>query len=103
MLQHAVGIHSWTGNVKHHKCSHPDKGEDDEVEHLDKESAAFAALRKVISAPALLQALSQMTEFCHTGELEVFHSYLLKYWGARGVPQLPTEVLGSSRCSTVTY
>ena len=34
LLQHVVGIHSWTGNVKHHKCGHPDKGEVDEVEYL---------------------------------------------------------------------
>ena len=54
--------------MKYRKCSHPD----DEIDYLEPESAAFTALRTVISVPSLLRALSQMTEFRHIGEFECF-------------------------------
>ena len=37
------------------------------------------ALEEVVTNTKLLKDMSKLTEFCHTGELEVYHSLLLKY------------------------
>ena len=46
---------------------------------LTPESLSHEALKTVVLDRSLLKALPQMTGFYHTGELEVFHSVLLKY------------------------
>lgn len=42
-------------------------------------SPAFKALRGVVTDKLLLKTLPHLTKFCHTGELDIFHSMLLKY------------------------
>jgi hypothetical protein len=37
------------------------------------------ALQKIVTDGNLLKALPHMTLYCHTGNLEIFHSMLLKY------------------------
>ena len=80
LLHHVVSTHSWTGGVKFHQCAHEERqGEEMCTIYLDKDSLAFAALKSVVASPFLLRALPQLTQYCHTGDLEVYHSYLLKY------------------------
>ena len=81
LLHHVVGIHSWTGGVKFHQCAHEERQGEEEMRtvYLDKDSPAFAALKSVVASPFLLRALPQLTQYCHTGDFEVYHSYLLKY------------------------
>ena len=79
-MHHIVGIHEWTGNAKFHRCSHePVIDGDDTTLYLVQDSPAFSALKSVVAARHVLHALPQLTKFCHTGQLEVFHSCLLKY------------------------
>ena len=79
-MHHIVGIHEWTGNAKFHRCSHePVVDGEDTTFYLTQDSPAFSALKSVVAARHVLQALPQLTKFGHTGQLEVFHSYLLKY------------------------
>lgn len=43
------------------------------------QSYTHQVLSKLVIDKPLLKALDQMTAFCHTGSLEVYHSVLLKY------------------------
>ena len=56
-----------------------DDEEEKLIPYLENTSDTFAVLKNVVAEKALLKALSQLTHFCHTGELEVFHSMMLKY------------------------
>jgi hypothetical protein len=46
---------------------------------LKPKSDAFKALQDVVTNKRLLKDLEHITKFCHTGQIEVFHSMLLKY------------------------
>ena len=81
LLQHITNRHSWGGNQHFHKCAH-DKltlQQKRSTKWLNPKSEAFKALQSIVTGTRFLNALPQITMFCHTGELEVFHSMLLKY------------------------
>jgi len=50
---------------------------------LKPNTPAYKALQNVVLDKRLLAALPNLRYFCHTGELEVFHSMLLKYCSKR--------------------
>lgn len=51
---------------------------------LDKPGTpACFALEEVVLQPKLLKDLANLTDFCHTGCLEVYHSMILKYCAKR--------------------
>jgi hypothetical protein len=50
-----------------------------DVPWLKLGSTAHTALKEVVMNKKLLKDLTLLTEFHHTGELEVFHSLMLKY------------------------
>lgn len=50
-----------------------------DIKWLKSSSPAFKALQEIVTDKNLLKAFPQITEFCHTGSLEIFHSVLLKY------------------------
>ncbi|XP_073714613.1 uncharacterized protein [Misgurnus anguillicaudatus] len=81
ILYHIVGVHSWIeeGNTK--KCDHNDLNPEQQwrKKWLQKESHAYRTLERLVLDKRLLNDLRQMALFKHTGELEVFHSALLKY------------------------
>ena len=81
LLYHITGVHEWSGCVKFHRCAHYVRPQEEEelIPYLDKESGVYAALKSIVMDKNLLKALRQVTCFCHTGELEVFHSMMLKY------------------------
>ena len=81
VLQHVTNRHRWAGTRKFHKCLHKrlSKQEQQEIEWLDPKSSAFEALKEVVTNTRILNALPNLTGYCHTGQLEVFHSMLLKY------------------------
>ncbi|ELU18395.1 hypothetical protein CAPTEDRAFT_163206 [Capitella teleta] len=86
VLHHVAGVHSWSGGQKFNKCDHgpmSDAPPGMEVAYLKRTSPAFKALKDVVSAPALLKLLPKLTKFCHTGTLEVFHSFLLRFCSKR--------------------
>ena len=50
---------------------------------LEAGSSAVKAVEKVVLDKNLLKALDLLAQFCHTGEIEVFHSLILKYYPKR--------------------
>lgn len=81
LLHHITNIHSWTSNKHFHKCEHHlmSPQEVQKTKWLKKNSKAFKALQDVVLDTRLLKAMQNLTKFCHTGELEVYHTMLLKY------------------------
>ncbi|KAK7909695.1 hypothetical protein WMY93_014379 [Mugilogobius chulae] len=63
------------------RCYHDDLSDEQQKykKWLKKGCAAWNALKGVVLDKNLLRDLSQMTLFKHTGNLEVFHSSMLKY------------------------
>ena len=81
ITHHAVNQHSWESGINFHRCSHDKLSPDDrrETDWLKPGSAAVEALNSVIFDKYFLKALPQLSHFCHTGELESYHSMMLKY------------------------
>ncbi|XP_040177724.1 uncharacterized protein LOC120909984 [Rana temporaria] len=78
---HASNLHEWHGNSLYHHCSHKPIPTDEEREYewLTQGSTAHHKLKSIIEDPRLLKDLEHLSGFYHTGELEVFHSMVLKY------------------------
>ena len=65
------GIHTWSMNVQVHTYAHGAVVEnEDTTMYLEQGSAAFSALKSVITACHFLGALLQLTTFHHTGQVE---------------------------------
>ncbi|KAK0132294.1 hypothetical protein N1851_011846 [Merluccius polli] len=81
ILHHVCGIHRWEEDGQEYKCNHDDLGDDQQIRKkwLKKGSPAWNALKAVVLEKNLLRDLTNMTLFKHTGNLEVFHSSMLKY------------------------
>lgn len=81
LCNHLTNKHSWNTGTVFHECSHPSLTAN-QVKHtcwLDPGSAEYVALEELVLHPKLLKDLAKLSEFCHTGGLEVYHSMLLKY------------------------
>ena len=71
--------HKWNGYSHFHECCHP------RLTHaqirkkwLKPDTPAYIALQQVV-LNKILKDIEKLTEFCHTGELKVYHSEYLKY------------------------
>ena len=72
-----VDKHSWNDAEIFHECAHGVL--EDGRKWLEAGSVDHEALISVVINPALLRDLSDLIKFCHTGELESYHSMMLKY------------------------
>ena len=81
ILHHTANLHTWGGSHLFSECSHPPLLVDREerTKWLTPGSHTHQVLSKLVMDKPLLKALDQMTAFCHTGSLEVYHSVLIKY------------------------
>lgn len=81
VIYHTVNIHSWADKKYIHECAHASLPAEEvrEVIWLRVGSEAHDALIKVVRAKDLQNDLKYCTLFCHTGQLEVYHSLILKY------------------------
>lgn len=63
------------------QCAHQELSEEERQnkEWLKKGSPSHEALKSVVLDKKLLKDISKLSQFCHTGILEVYHSLLLKY------------------------
>ena len=77
ILDHITNKHSWKGNKYFKRCAHDDKKLN--RKWLKKNSSAYRALEKIVGCPKLLADLKYLTDFKHTGTLEVYHSLYNKY------------------------
>ncbi|XP_078356850.1 uncharacterized protein LOC144641691 [Oculina patagonica] len=85
VLNHIVNKHKWSGNTHFHKCDHRHipSAEAKQICWLKPGSPAHLALEEVVLNNKLLKDLAKLTDFCHTGNIEVYHSMMLKYCSKR--------------------
>ena len=81
IVNHVSNKHSWRGAKHFKKCVHHklSRREIKEKVWLKTGTAAHVALEEVVYNKKLLKDLKLVTEFHHTGSLEVYHSMMLKY------------------------
>jgi hypothetical protein len=79
ILHHIRNVHSWAGGTKFLQCAHPPLSQNEQRLWLDPKSAAYEKLKSIVLSKKLLKDIAHLTSFCHTGNLEVFHSVMLKY------------------------
>ena len=81
MLIYIRSAHSWKDNKLFHKCEHGQV--DKERKWLETDSPSLLALKNVVENKKILADIKHLSKFCHTGNLEVFHSVLDKYFPKR--------------------
>ncbi|KAK3745443.1 hypothetical protein QZH41_005084 [Actinostola sp. cb2023] len=81
VLHHVWNKDTWNDAEIFLQCAHPrlNRREVRRKCWLEPGSAAYVALEEVVLKPKLLKDLAKLTNFCHTGGLEVYHSMMLKY------------------------
>lgn len=80
IIHHVVNRHEFPGE-KYKGCAHSPLSDDEQrrKKWLTPDSAAHNALKSIILNRSLLKDIRQLNEFCHTGNLEVYHSLMTKY------------------------
>ena len=78
-LHHVRNKHSWNDAELFRKCAHPclTRREVKRKSWLKPGTPSYVALEEVVLQPTLLQDLASLTDLCHTGGLEVYHSMIL--------------------------
>ena len=81
ILNHVVDKHRWENNKYFHKCGHGSlsRRKEKKTKWLEDGSSAYIAIEEVVLNKKFLKDIEKLTEFHRTGELEVYHSLLLKY------------------------
>ena len=81
VLFHVTNKHKWNGYTHFHECCHPrlTSAQIRKKKWLKPDTPAYIALEEVVLNKKILKDIEKLTEFCHTGELEVYHSEYLKY------------------------
>ena len=81
VLFHVTNKHKWNGYTHFHKCCHPrlTSAQVMRKKWLKPDTPAYIVLEEVVLNKKILKDIEKLTEFCHTGELEVYHSEYLKY------------------------
>ncbi|XP_068742192.1 uncharacterized protein [Montipora capricornis] len=85
VLNHTTNKHNWSGNTHFHKCSHRciSSSEAKRICWLKPGTWAHLALEEVVLNTKLIKDLARLTDFCHTGRIEVNHTMMLKYCSKR--------------------
>ena len=81
ILNHVVNKHKWKNSKHFRRCEHGrlSRRKERKTKWLEDGSSAYVALEEVVLNKKFLKDIEKLTEFHHTGELEVYHSLLLKY------------------------
>lgn len=81
ILHHIRNKHSWTDAIHFKKCAHPRLSRQEVKEKcwLKPGTEAYVALEEIVLNERILKDLGKLTDFSHTGGLEVYHSLMLKY------------------------
>ncbi|XP_065180373.1 uncharacterized protein LOC135810903 [Sycon ciliatum] len=85
VLYHIVNRHSWTEGTLFTQCAHPPLSTDEQRQKkwLTPGSPAYKVLESVVQDKRLLADLMHLSDFQHTGNLEVYHSMMTKYMPKR--------------------
>jgi hypothetical protein len=80
IIHHTVNKHDFPGEM-YTRCDHEPLTDDQQrrKKWLIPDSASHNALKSVVLNKTLLKDIRQLNEFCHTGNLEVYHSLMTKY------------------------
>lgn len=81
LLHHICGEHEWDEDGEKNTCFHTPLSLDEQLRKrwLQPQSQVFKGLQAIVEDKRLLKDLQQLTQFKHTGALEVFHNAMLKY------------------------
>ena len=81
ILYHIKNVHEWEDHAIFRQCAHREYSlqEIKMKAWLKESSLAYAALRKILTDKSLLNDLKYLTDFNHTGTLEVYHSIYNKH------------------------
>ena len=81
IMMHVTNKHKWNGYTHFHECCHPrlTNAQIRKKKWLKPDTPAYIALEEVVLNKKILKDIEKLMEFCHTGELEVYHSEYLKY------------------------
>ena len=81
LLYHIRNKHRWEHQMKFKKCQHPrlTRMQAKETKWLKEGDPSYIALEKIVADKRLLSDLKYLVDFCHTGNLEVYHSLYNKY------------------------
>lgn len=81
IVHHTANIHSWDSADLYHECAHPPipRNEARTKRWLRPGSAAHNALKEVVFDKNLLRDIQLLSQCCHTGNLEVYHSVQTRY------------------------
>ena len=84
VIFHIQNKHRWTGCKKFKKCSHLrlTRKQQKAKEWIKPNTEAFTVLQGILLDPKFLSELKYLTQFSHTGVLEVFHS-LYNRWAPK--------------------
>ena len=74
---HITDRHEWQGNQHYHRCQHGVLNK--RRKYLCKDTPVFFTLISIIEDVKLLADMEYLTQFKHTGNLEVYHSVINKY------------------------
>ena len=80
IVWHIQNVHTFSGE-KLQRCSHEPLAPEDirKKKWLKNGSKALKALENIVCDKRLLKDIRQLNLFCHTGDLETYHSMMLKY------------------------
>ena len=81
VIFHIQNIHFWIGYRKFTKCIHADLTPENQLskEWIKPDSEAFLVLQKIVFDKTLLGDMKHLTNFSHTGMLEVYHTLYNKW------------------------
>ena len=81
VLFHIQDKHEWTGHNKFTKCAHQKltKKQINAKKWISPKSDAFEVLQSIVFCKNTLKDLAHLTQFCHTGVLEVYHALYNKW------------------------
>lgn len=81
MLYHITNRHEWEDSKLFKQCQHHELSHDEVIRKpwLKLESPAYSVMERIVTDKNLLSDLKYLTNFNHTGTLEVYHSLYNKY------------------------
>ncbi|XP_041427106.1 uncharacterized protein LOC121396333 [Xenopus laevis] len=85
VVLHITDQHEWDHGRKYHACSHKEYTDEERSLRpwIEKDSQAYLSLAEVVLSKTMTKDFEHMTKFRHTGALEVYNSFSLKYRSKR--------------------
>ncbi|CAH2281852.1 coiled-coil domain-containing 51 isoform X2 [Pelobates cultripes] len=81
VLHHIKNEHAWDNGTLIYKCDHQEIVESEERTHcwVDEKSQAYSKLGIFVRDKQIHRDLEYMAKFCHSDDLNIFHSLVFKY------------------------